>query len=66
MEGAPRDVNVMDIINDLKAIPKVESINDFHIWQISTGKTSLSSIITVSSDPMEVLRACQKVCAENH
>jgi len=66
MEGAPRDVNIMEIIDDLRSIPKVESIHDFHLWQISTGKTSLSSHITVSSDPMEVLQKAQKICADNH
>lgn len=55
MEGAPRDVNIMAIISDLQSITNVESIHDFHIWQISTGKTSLSSHITVSKEPMQVL-----------
>ena len=66
MEGAPRDVNVMAIISDLQSITNVENIHDFHIWQISTGKTSLSSHITVSANPMQVLQDARDICQRNH
>lgn len=62
MEAAPRDISISDIIKDLKAVPYVKNIHDFHLWQISTGKYSLSTHMTVEKEPKQVLQAVSGLC----
>jgi solute carrier family 30 (zinc transporter), member 2 len=51
MEAAPRELNISQIIRDLKGLPNVKNIHDFHLWQISTGKYSLSTHVAVDKLP---------------
>jgi solute carrier family 30 (zinc transporter), member 2 len=62
MEAAPRELNISHIIRDLKNLPNVKNIHDFHLWQISTGKYSLSSHVAVNKQPKATLQAASHLC----
>jgi zinc transporter 2 len=55
MEAAPPDSKIDELTADIKAVPNVKSIHDFHLWQISVGKVALSCHID-SSTPMKSLK----------
>ena len=66
MEAAPSELDSDKIIKDLREIPNVKDIHDFHLWQISTGKYSLCVHITVESEQKEVLLAAKSLCKDKY
>ena len=50
MEGTPKDVNVDEVVQKIKAYPEIEAVHDCHIWTISNGLNALSCHAVVSSD----------------
>ncbi|MDC3416755.1 cation diffusion facilitator family transporter [Aquibacillus salsiterrae] len=42
MEGAPRNIDMEDIIDTLKNIPGIKGIHDLHVWSITSGQHALS------------------------
>lgn len=64
MEGAPNDLETEQVLNSLKELPNVKDIHDFHLWQISTDKYSLSAHIVVKAMLREVLIAATTICKE--
>lgn len=56
MEGAPSDVDVDALYEDVGGIECVEEVHDLHLWSISVGKLSLTVHIK-SDEPMKALRA---------
>jgi Co/Zn/Cd efflux system component len=66
MEAAPSDLNISQIIKDLQGLPNVKNIHDFHLWQISTGKYSLSTHVAVDRSPKEVLEAASNLCRDRY
>ena len=49
LEGAPADVSVEAIGQELAAIPGVRSVHDLHIWTLSSSKPLLSAHFIVDS-----------------
>jgi len=43
MESAPTDVEVLDIYNAILALPFVDEIHDFHVWNLSDEKPVLTA-----------------------
>jgi cobalt-zinc-cadmium efflux system protein len=42
MEGAPRDLDVDDLLRQLGSVEGVEGVHDLHVWTITSGYTALS------------------------
>ena len=66
MEGAPSELDSGEITRNLWEIPNVRDIHDFHLWQISSGRYSLSAHIIVEKDSREVLLAATNLCEEKY
>ncbi len=47
LEGAPRELNIQQIVNALKQLNGVVDVHDLHVWTISTGMDALSGHIVV-------------------
>lgn len=45
LESTPRDVNVEQLISDLRQVPGVIDVHDLHVWSITTEMRSLSAHI---------------------
>uniref|UniRef100_A0A7S3CRW1 Uncharacterized protein n=1 Tax=Strombidium rassoulzadegani TaxID=1082188 RepID=A0A7S3CRW1_9SPIT len=66
MEGSPAEIDSDQLVLDLKQINNVVQVHDFHLWSISAGKHSLSTHITCSRNPMEVLRVATNICRDRY
>jgi len=42
MEGAPAEIDVEKLMEDIKTMATVKGIHDFHLWQISVGKYAMT------------------------
>lgn len=51
MEGAPSEIDSDALIADIRAVPGVEDLHNFHLWSISVGKFALSSHVTAKENP---------------
>lgn len=65
MEGSPTDVDTSGLIKDIKTMPGITSIHDFHIWQISVGKFALSAHIH-SATPLKSLKEVSIMCRDKY
>jgi len=65
MEGAPADIDVNDIIEDLKNVGGVVKVHDCHVWQISVGKNAFSAHID-SDTPFDTLRDANKLIRDKY
>lgn len=61
MEGAPDAIDTAEMLNDIKEVPNVITVHDFHCWSLSRGKYSMSAHIVCEGNAMTVLRAATKV-----
>ena len=43
MEYGPKDVEIKEVKRDLLAIKGIQSIEDFHLWQLGGGKNCLTA-----------------------
>lgn len=50
MEGAPRNIQLADVIATLEQVEGVNSIHDLHIWSITSGQNALSCHAVVDSN----------------
>jgi cobalt-zinc-cadmium efflux system protein len=58
MEGAPRDLDVVELIAELSSIEGVDGVHDLHVWTITSGYTALSMHVTCADGvPREMLMA---------
>ena len=48
LEGAPRDLDVERIAQEMKAIPGVVSVHDLHIWTVASGFLSMSAHVDLA------------------
>lgn len=55
MERAPNEVDIDGLVSHIKRETAATEIHDFHLWQISVARYSLSCHI-VSPTPMETLK----------
>ena len=61
MEGAPRDINIKSLYNELKAVNGVINIHDVHLWSLSIGRPCLTMHI-LSNNPQKSLEGATKIC----
>lgn len=61
MEGAPAAIETTQMLKDIQALQYVDKVHDFHCWSLSRGKYSMSAHISVTQDPMEVLKKATKL-----
>ncbi len=52
LEGAPRDVDLADIVRDLKRVNGVNDVHDLHVWSITQSMRSLSAHIATDDIPI--------------
>ncbi|MCS7247317.1 MAG: cation diffusion facilitator family transporter [Anaerolineales bacterium] len=45
LEGAPRDINVEQLVEELRRVPGVDDVHDVHVWSITAEVRSLSAHI---------------------
>lgn len=60
LESTPADVNVNQLLDDLKAIPGVEGVHDLHVWSITENMRMLSAHIVTTDQPISAGAALQK------
>lgn len=70
MEGVPRDLNLTQLVTDLRAIEGVVDIHDLHVWSIASGITSLSCHLLIEdqhvSQSMAIVASVNHLLAERY
>jgi len=70
LEGAPRELDMMQIISALKQLDGVVDVHDLHVWTISTGMNALSGHVVVHdqmlSQSIKLLDDINRVLAERY
>ncbi len=70
LEGAPEELDMLDIIGALKGIQGVVDVHDLHVWTISTGMDALSGHVVVRdqmlSQSTKVLEEIKKVLSQKY
>ena len=61
MEGAPKDIQVKNLLNDLMEVNGVLNVHDIHLWSLSIGRPCISMHI-LSDIPQKSLEGATKVC----
>lgn len=67
LESTPRDINVQEMVNEIKRVPGVQGVHDLHVWSINqglrtmsahivTGDTSISNGALLQQQIKEILR----------
>ncbi len=67
LEGVPEGMDIDEIQKSMLAVPSVISVHDFHLWAITSGKTSLTAHVvynTAYSPEDQLLPAVQSVLAK--
>ncbi len=60
VEGTPRDVDLDDIVRDLKRVNGVNDVHDLHVWSITQSMRSLSAHIATDDIPISASAAIQR------
>lgn len=47
MEGAPKDVNVAQLVRDIVREPGIEDVHDLHVWTLAGGMSCLTAHVLV-------------------
>jgi len=70
LEGAPRELDMVQIISALKQLDGVVDVHDLHVWTISTGMNALSGHVVVHdqmlSQSNKLLDDIKRVLAERY
>jgi cobalt-zinc-cadmium efflux system protein len=70
LEGAPRQVDILEITDTLKQLEGVVDVHDLHVWTISTGMDALSGHVVVHdqmlSESGKLLSEIKKLLAERY
>src|SRR5579883_2894210 len=70
LEAAPRNVNVTNLVSDLKAVPGVQDVHDLHVWCIASGMSALSCHVLIEdlppSDSSRILQALNHVLRDSY
>lgn len=67
LEGVPEGMDIDEIQKSMLAVPGVISVHDFHVWAITSGKTSLTAHVvynTAYSPEDQLLPAVRSVLAK--
>ena len=65
MEGAPLEIDVESLGEDLADIGEVSEVHDLHVWSLSIGKPSMSCHLT-SNDPHTALQKATQICKNKY
>lgn len=65
MEGAPLDINIDKIENDLLNIKGVIEVHDLHIWCLSIGKISMSCHL-ITNEPQNSLKMAREMIKDKY
>lgn len=58
LEGAPRDLDVDELIEALNGVPGVSGLHDLHVWTITSGYPALSvHVVCAHGEPGEMVLA---------
>jgi cobalt-zinc-cadmium efflux system protein len=70
LEGAPRELDILEIAGTLKQLEGVVDVHDLHVWTISTGMDALSGHVVVHdqmlSESGKLLSEIKKVLGERY
>ncbi|KAK8393214.1 hypothetical protein O3P69_013310 [Scylla paramamosain] len=68
MQGAPRNVNYLTLLNDLEGLPGVRTVHNLHIWSLTLDKNALSVHLGIdqSFDAETVLDEAQRLILKNY
>ena len=70
LEGAPRELDVQEIIDALKQVDGIVDVHDLHVWTISSGMDALSGHVMVRdqmlSQSSQLLNDINKMLAERY
>ncbi|XP_068229320.1 zinc transporter ttm-1-like [Palaemon carinicauda] len=68
MEGTPRNVDYMALLNDLEGLPGVRAVHNLHIWSLTLDKNALSAhlVIDQSFESDTVLGEAQKLIRKEY
>lgn len=47
MEGTPKNVDLDQVADAIKAVPGVSSIHDLHVWSITSGRNAMSGHVVI-------------------
>ncbi|MEW5719220.1 MAG: cation diffusion facilitator family transporter [Chloroflexota bacterium] len=64
LEGAPRDVDLADIVRDLKRVNGVNDVHDLHVWSITQSMRSLSAHIATDDIPISASAPIKQAIGE--
>ena len=62
MEGAPRNLDLAQMVRDMMRIPAVQDVHDLHVWSIAGGMPVLTAHVQVAQDCS--LSACEETLVE--
>lgn len=65
MEASPGEINMKDMIAEIKEIEDVIDIHDLHVWSLSSGKVSLSCHL-ISDNPSSALDKATRMVKEKY
>ena len=70
LEGAPRELDILEIAGTLKQLEGVVDVHDLHVWTISTGMDALSGHVVVHdqmlSESGKLLSEIKKLLGERY
>ena len=70
LEGAPRELDILEIADTLKQLEGVVDVHDLHVWTISTGMDALSGHVVVHdqmlSESGKLLSEIKKLLGERY
>ncbi len=68
LESAPNDIDVDDIVNELKQIDAIENVHHVHAWALTSGKNLFMAHIKINhdSDHEQVLDKASKLLKDDH
>lgn len=57
MEAVPKNIDLQQVSDDIKKIPRVKEIHDLHIWSIASDVYALSSHIVIDTEDVNALNS---------
>jgi cobalt-zinc-cadmium efflux system protein len=64
LESTPADINMDNLLNDLQAIPGIESVHDVHVWSITEEMRMLSAHIVTADQPISAGNGLQQAARQ--
>ena len=62
LEAAPAGMDADEVVRAISAVPRVVSLHDFHLWEITSAEPALSAHVLV--DPGEDCHECRRQIEE--